>query len=113
MENDQFLTTLFNIGFDVSIFFDRDKKKIFFQKDEFQKIHNKVLVRCIDSSKERGSRATTDDEDLNKRTNIHKMRLKLICVLFEYLNNSSGCENVSLDTIKIVNGEGDPVVIKR
>ncbi|CAF4258300.1 unnamed protein product, partial [Rotaria sordida] len=40
------------------------------------------------------------------------MQLKLICVLFEYLNNSSGCEKVSLDTIKIVDNEGDPVVIK-
>lgn len=67
----------------------------------------------MDSSEEPGARATTDDEDLNKQTNIYKMQLKLICVLFEYLNNSSGCEKVSLDTIKIVNGEGDPVVIKR
>ncbi len=41
------------------------------------------------------------------------MQLTLICVLFEYLNNSSGCEKVSLDTIKIVNGEDDLVVIKR
>ncbi len=65
------------------------------------------------SSEEPGARATTDDEDLNKQTNIYKMQLKLICVLFEYLNNSSGCEKVSLDTIKIVNCEGYPVLIKR
>jgi hypothetical protein len=72
-----------------------------------------ISGRCIDSSEKRCARTTTDDEDLNKQTNIYKMQLKLICVLFEYLNNSSGCEKVSLDTIKIVNGEGDPVVIKR
>ncbi|CAF1192873.1 unnamed protein product, partial [Rotaria sordida] len=80
--------------------------------NEFKKVHNKVLDRYIKSSDKLGARATTDDEDLNKKTNIYKMQLKLICVLFEYLNNSSGCEKVSLDTIKIVDNEGDPVVIK-
>ncbi len=72
-----------------------------------------ISGRCIDSSEKCSASASTDDEDLNKQTNIYKMQLKLICVLFEYLNNSSGCEKVSLDTIKIVNGEGDPVAIKR
>jgi hypothetical protein len=56
---------------------------------------------------------TTDNTDWNKQVNIFKIRLKLLSMLYEYQNNLDGADAISFNTIKIVNGDGKLINVKR
>jgi hypothetical protein len=73
-------------------------------------MHETVLVQYMDMYGKHD--ATTDDEHLNQRNNINKMQLKIMLVLYGYLNNLNGFKKVSIKTIKIVDAQGDRMVIK-
>jgi hypothetical protein len=55
----------------------------------------------------------TDNTDWNKQVNIFKIRLKLLSMLYEYQNNLDGADAISFNTIKIVNGDGKLINVKR
>jgi hypothetical protein len=56
---------------------------------------------------------TTDNTDWNKQVNIFKIRLKLLSMLYKYQNNLDGADAISFNTIKIVNGDGKLINVKR